>query len=919
MSLISQTTSYTTPGTYTYTIPQGVGSLEFHLWGAGGANGGSGPSVQVGNGYSYSQVPSGTKQVQIGTEKIQSGTEQVQTGTKQVQTGTKQVQTGTKQVQTGTKQVQTGTKRTSYVASVVDVDSKGNPTRTLKTVYVDTPVYSTEPVYRTDPVFSEVAVYADEPVYGTSPIYSDQPIYTTQTIYDTVFNPTYATATGGVGGSGAAGGYSSRRIQVTAGDVIVISVGSAGIGSIGGQSTASSNFNGGNGGVASNGGSGGGGGAATVITVNGTIVAVAAGGAGGGAGGVGSSPTVAGASGTPGTAATISGVGAGTQGSGLSSVDGPATGGGGGAGFYAGSAGLSGNSGGGGQGGVCYGTVIQGGNGTTPGGNNISVYPGRNVGAAGQSGAALLVFNKSFNINVKRSGNWTPVNSAWVKVGGSWKELLNGWTKVSGVWQPLISADAVVGSENLTTPAITYSLSADAASISEGDSVEFTLTTTGIAAGTLIPYTATGIDAVDLAAGALQGNFIIGTTDSITFTPRPNNTTNGTRTLRVSVDNSTAVATCSVLDTSLTPVYLIVGNVATINEGGTVRFTLSTSYVDSGTVIPYSISGVSSDDLSVGSLSGNFTVGSAETATFTLASDSLTEGAESITITLTNTLQSARCTINDTSTTPIPVYTLTTSAPSVNEGGTVTFTLSTANVAVGTTAAYRISGISSADLSSGSMTGSFIVGSVDTASFTLASDVLTEGAETLTLELVSKGITSSCSISDTSRAPVPFTGRLAFSGSGSWTVPDYVTSATFTICGGGGGGGGSDQGGDNDNLWGVGGNASNNVTRTIAVTPGQVFAYSIGAGGNGANTWKKHYPDGGTGGTSTVTLDSTTILSATGGVGGVSRSGKSFSPGKGSSNGGASGGKGSTTGYGSDGSPGQSGFGVITWAGIQPG
>ena len=923
MSLISQTTSYTNPGTYTYVIPQGVGSLEFHIWGAGGAAGGAGPAIQVQTGTTSARIPSGSEQVQSGTRRVESGVAQIQTGTERVQTGTTQeaytvsttcfpagalVHTPSGLVAIETLAVgdlvygfdiHQDSSTINYAAELVaapvtklyqhtwaEADEfsyllvitheHGVLTITAGHEILSSSKDATGPfegfvraehltvgdvIYTTDgtpsviqeivlggeydlvynleidgvhtyvadgirvhnginnntnqgkgqntftkgkntttkTLYRTVPVYATVPVYTSVLTYSDEPTYITQTTYNTVYDPVYNTVSGGSGAAGGAGGYSSRKIQVTAGDVIVIAVGSAGVGAVGGQSSASSSFNGGNGGVSSNGGRGGGGGAATVITVNGTIVAVAAGGAGGGGGGTSR------ASGTAGTAAAISGIGSGTQGSGLSSVNGPATGGGGGGGFFGGLAGSSGNAGTGGQGGVCYGTVIQGGSGTTPGGQTLSVYPGRNVGAATFGGAALLVFNKSFNINVKRSGSWNPVNSAWVKVGGSWRQLLNGWTKVSGVWEPLISADAVVGSENLTTPTITYSLSVDSASISEGNSVVFTLATTGIAAGTSIPYTATGIDAVDLSAGALQGNFIVGTTDSITFTPRSNNTTNGTRTLRVSVDNTTATATCSVLDTSLTPAYSLIGNQTAINEGGSVTFTLSTSYVNSGTVIPYSVSGISAADLSSGSMTGSFVVGSAETAAFTLASDSLTEGSERLTITLHGVPGSASCAIGDTSTTPY----------------------------------------------------------------------------------------------------VAFSGSITLSGNGQWTVPAYVTSLSVSVTGGGGGGGGNHNScGVKTHQAGAGGGGYIN-SDTLSVTSGQAFKYSAGSGGAGGAA-----SAAGTAG-STTFFGSVTAAGGGGGGGGT----------QGTAGVGGAGGNGGIGGLYRDnlGKAGGSGSISLSWSGSRPG
>ena len=613
MSLISQTTSYTIPGTHTYTIPQGVGSLEFHLWGAGGADGGRGPSTRV----------------QTGTT-----TSQLQTGSQQVQTGTIQVQSGTHEMQTGSHQVQSGSHQEAYTVSVAQTDNKGNPVNN-KGGGVS---YSSYTAYRTVPDYITVADYT------TVPTIVDQAVFTTQPTYTTITTPVYSTQVGGSNGAGAGGGYASRTIQVHYGDVIVISVGSAGMNPAGGQSILSPTaFNGGSGAAAFNGAAGGGGGGATVITVNGVIVAVAAGGGGGGGGGI------AGQAGTDGIAATISGIGSGIQGSGISSVAGPSTGGGGGGGFYSGLAGTSGTSGSGGSGGVSYGTVIQSGSAMLPGGAGITQYPGHNIGYANFGGAALLIFNKSFNINIKRGNNWDVVNSAFVKVNGNWKGISNGWTKVSGVWIPLISAASINGAENLITPSITYALAADAVSINEGDPVIFTLTTTGLTAGQLVPYTISGIDIVDLTPGVLSGHFVVGTTETITLIPTVNHTTNGIRTLRVSIDNTTITATCTILDTSLTPVYNLLGNHTSINEGETVIFTLSTTGVTPGEVIPYSVSGITAARLSAGSLSGNFIVGTTDTASFTLLADHITEGTGILTITLHGKPGSASCTIVDSS------------------------------------------------------------------------------------------------------------------------------------------------------------------------------------------------------------------------------------------------------------------------------
>lgn len=66
-----------------------------------------------------------------------------------------------------------------------------------------------------------------------------------------------------------------------------------------------------------------------------------------------------------------------------------------------------------------------------------------------------------------------------------------------------------------------------------------------------------------------------------------------------------------------------------VNEGDSVTINLSTQNVKDGISVPYTISGITSADLSSGSTSGNFTVsGDSASLSLTLASDALSEGLE---------------------------------------------------------------------------------------------------------------------------------------------------------------------------------------------------------------------------------------------------------------------------------------------------
>jgi hypothetical protein len=90
-----------------------------------------------------------------------------------------------------------------------------------------------------------------------------------------------------------------------------------------------------------------------------------------------------------------------------------------------------------------------------------------------------------------------------------------------------------------------------------------------------------------------------------------------------------------------------------------------------------------------------------------------------------------------------PSYRIFSSATSVNEGSSVTFTANANNVETGTTLYYNITGsvgIASADFTNNSLSGSLVIsGSFDlgfgSTTLTLANDVTTEGTETFNMNL----------------------------------------------------------------------------------------------------------------------------------------------------------------------------------------
>jgi hypothetical protein len=97
--------------------------------------------------------------------------------------------------------------------------------------------------------------------------------------------------------------------------------------------------------------------------------------------------------------------------------------------------------------------------------------------------------------------------------------------------------------------------------------------------------------------------------------------------------------------------YSLVRSKQSVNEGSSVTITLETDNIAAGTLVPYTITGISAGDISE-SLTGNFTIDSAGDAFLTLniTADGLTEAEETLTLTLDGKGVSTTVKINDTST-----------------------------------------------------------------------------------------------------------------------------------------------------------------------------------------------------------------------------------------------------------------------------
>ncbi|MBY0574626.1 MAG: M10 family metallopeptidase C-terminal domain-containing protein, partial [Undibacterium sp.] len=211
-----------------------------------------------------------------------------------------------------------------------------------------------------------------------------------------------------------------------------------------------------------------------------------------------------------------------------------------------------------------------------------------------------------------------------------------------------------------------YAIVSSANSINEGSSLTYAVNTRNVAIGTTLSYSLTGVSTADLVGGGLSGTVKVVAGGLTTFTIKlaADNLNEGVEVLTANISNATGVilataAPVTVNDTSvlvLAPTYAITSNSSLVNEGASITYTVNTSNVAAGTILNYSLMGVSAADLVGGALTGTVTVLPSGVSTFSvnLAADNLTEGAEVIVAKISSstgsivaTASSAR--VNDTS------------------------------------------------------------------------------------------------------------------------------------------------------------------------------------------------------------------------------------------------------------------------------
>jgi hypothetical protein len=200
----------------------------------------------------------------------------------------------------------------------------------------------------------------------------------------------------------------------------------------------------------------------------------------------------------------------------------------------------------------------------------------------------------------------------------------------------------------------------------------------------------------------------------------------------------------TITDTSLTPAYVSLTSPGTVNEGSSIFFTVNTQNFFQGATVTYELDFLMSTATSadfVGATTGTVSMAANGTGSFsvTTATDLVVDSGETFLVKLvgsdsngvpTNGI-STTATITDIA---FPTYTTFTGPSTVQEGNTVTYTLSGTTIPNGATVGYIITGVDVNDISLSSLTGIITMnGGSGTVSFDVLEDYSSEGTETLTI------------------------------------------------------------------------------------------------------------------------------------------------------------------------------------------
>lgn len=519
----------------------------------------------------------------------------------------------------------------------------------------------------------------------------------------------------------------------------------------------------------------------------------------------------------------------------------------------------------------------DGGSSTASGGNGIANGGAGGAYGGGGGGGASTQLNTG---NGGAGGNGA-VRIMWGS-GTSYPNsvVANGTTRAT--------SSAVTINDTSRTQSWNFNINL-ASPINEGQTITYTISTTNVPAGTYY-YSLDGTNVFNSDfTGGKYGSFAIDgagngsvsktIANDLSFNEGFENVVLNVRRDRTTGPIIATSASRQIADTSNTPTIVLTGAASTVNEGENLTFTYTSYHIAQGTVITVTFNHISTADADFTAATYSFNIPATTTNNgvvtasgsfqITAAADRVTEGTQTFGISVRTggstgpvVGTTSTFTLNDTSLTP--VYEISSSGYSYNEGTTITVNVTTQNEAPGITLYYTVDGtnVTGADFGSGVTSGT-VVTSNNLGSFQLAlsNDVsFAEGTETFVINLRTGSTsgpvvatTPTYTIADTSFTPV---GQAVFTTAGpaSFIVPANVNRLSIVAVGAGAGGSGLL--GPTFNFSHGGGGGGLSYVSNLDVTPGAELNLVVGARGLGGNRSFL----GTAGGNSTVQFGAQTLI-----------------------------------------------------------
>ena len=446
---------------------------------------------------------------------------------------------------------------------------------------------------------------------------------------------------------------------------------------------------------------------------------------------------------------------------------------------------------------------------------NVSVgttlYYGTLVGAAGSSATSNDLDALTGSFNIVSDGTATGGIGTVTRTIAS-DLLIEG----PETFRLVIRTDSTSGTAVTFTSDVTINdlvpsatVGVSTTSVNEGQSVEFTVNTTNVSAGSTLFFSSGGTAvAADFTDNSLTGSFIVSATGITTFTRTLVAEATGTEgsenfnlVIRTNSTTGTALTTTpSITINDVVPTYNVTPSTTNVAEGDSVTFTINTTNVGDGTTLYWRLvqygsndpvsaqygfnTVVNFSDFEPSQSSGNFIINNnVGIVTLTPEVDYKTEsegfsisirtGSTSGSITTTSSV----VTITDTFPSNVSI---TPSSTTVDENGSITFTVTGTNIPPSSyyyAVIREVSGLINREdfdnLGATSTTVAFerfsIANNTGTFTIELKEDFLTEGVETFVVDVRYSGTTGTIlgtsptiTINDTSRNPGAAANGLTF-------------------------------------------------------------------------------------------------------------------------------------------------------------